>query len=110
MIDPVDEIELKGLRSGHDEFSKLKLGKLTQMLPIEASQIAEQLPEEEEQASALRWVLRGESVERAVAKIILDRETTTRIRDRNRAKRESRESLGMTTDEIAEMKMYIERK
>jgi hypothetical protein len=110
VIDPIDEIELKGLRSGRDQFSRIKLAELTQMRPEESICIATELLLEAEQASALRWVLRGESVERAIAKVILDRESVANLRDRRRAEKDNRESLGMTADEIAEMKMHIERK
>jgi hypothetical protein len=108
MIDRIDELELASLRSGRDEYSRLKLSALMVLRPQEAVQIAEALPLPSEQASALRWVLRGESVERAIAKVILDRESIANLRDRRRAEKDSRESLGMTADEIAEMKMHIE--
>lgn len=90
MIDPIDQLELAGLRSGRDEYSKMKLPALTKLKPVEAAQIAEELPVPADQA-ALRWVLRGQTVEKAVAKVILDREMVERLRDKRRTEKTIRE-------------------
>ena len=94
MIDRIDELDLGALRSGRDEYSILRLPALTALRPQEAVTIAEALPLEAEQAAALRWVLRGQTVEKAVAKVELDRAKVERIRNKRRAKKEQREILG----------------
>ncbi len=93
-MDRIDELELSGLRSGRDEFSKMNLPALILLRPQEAAQIAELLPTPAEQAAALRWVLRGLSEERAVAKVLVDRERDEKIRDERRKKKAIREILG----------------
>jgi hypothetical protein len=104
MIDRIDELELASLRSGRDEYSKLKLPALTLMMPNEAAQVAEALPLPSEQAAALRWVMRGLSVEKAVAKVVLLREKVDAIRNKRRNTKELHESLGVTEEE---MKMWV---
>lgn len=110
MIDRIDELELAALRSGRDEYSNLKLPALTQLKPIESAQIAEILPEPSDQAAAIRWVMRGLSVEHAVAKIRLDHEMVEAIRDKRRSEKELQESLDMSPEEIKEMKLYLKGK
>ena len=100
MIDRIDELELASLRSGRDEYTNLKLTALTQLKPKEAAQVAGELPLPSEQAAALRWVLRGLSVEEAVAKVILDQKMVKAIRDKRRFDKELIEGLGMDAEEI----------
>ena len=100
MIDRIDELELASLRSGRDEYSKLKLPALTLMMPNEAAQVAEALPLPSEQAAALRWVMRGLSVEKAVAKVVLLREKVGAIRNKRRFQKELQEGLGVDAEEI----------
>ncbi len=100
MLDRIDEIELADLRSGRDQYSKLNLPALSQLRPHEATEIAEALPLPVEQAAALRWVLRGLTVEKAIAKVNLDRQMVEAIRDKRRAKKELREALGLDAEEI----------
>jgi hypothetical protein len=104
MIDRIDELELAALRSGRDEYSHLKLPALTQLKPNEAAQIAEALPLRSEKAAALRWVMRGLSVEKAVAKVVLLREKVGAIRDKRRfqkeLQKELQEGLGLDAGEI----------
>ncbi len=107
MIDRIDELELASLRSGRDEYSKLKLPALTLMMPNEATKVAEALPMPSEKAAALRWVMRGLSVEKAVAKVVLLREKVGAIRDKRRNTKELHESLGVTEEE---MKMWVKPK
>ena len=104
MIDRIEELELASLRSGRDEYSKLKLPALTLMMPNEAAQVAEALPLPSEQAAALRWVMRGLSVEKAVAKVVLLRGKVEAIRNKRRNTKELHESLGVTEEE---MKMWV---
>ncbi len=111
MIDRIDELEIAALRSGRDEYSKLKLQALTQLKPNEAAEIAEKLPLPSEQASPLaRWVMRGLSVEGAVAKVGLNQKRAESIRDKRRLEKELRQSLDMSPEEIEEMKMYLKGK
>jgi len=100
MIDRIDELELADLRSGRDQYSNLNLPALTQLKPLEAAQIAEALPLEVEQAAALRWLLRGLNVERAVAKVVLNRKAVEAIRDKQRVTKDLRESVGITDEEL----------
>ncbi len=109
-IDRIDELVLAALRSGRDEYSILKLSALTLMKPIESAQIAEILPEPSDQAAAIRWVMRGLSVEHAVAKVRLDHEMVEAIRDKRRSEKELQQSLDMSSEEIEEMKMYLKGK
>lgn len=104
MLDRIDEIELADLRSGRDEYSNLTLAALNALRPQEATEIAAVLSVPAEQAAAIRWVLRGQSVERAVAKVGLDRKKIESIRDKRRKRKELREALGMTDEEIEAMK------
>jgi hypothetical protein len=110
MIDRIDELVLAALRSGRDEYSNLKLSALTLMKPIESAQIAEILPEPSDQAAAIRWVMRGLSVEHAVAKVRLDHKMVEAIRDKRRSEKELQQSLDMSSEEIEEMKMYLKGK
>lgn len=110
MIDRIDELELASLRSGRDEYSGLKLSALTLMKPNEAAEIAEKLPMPSEQAEAARWVMRGLSVEGAVAKVGLNQKRAESIRDKRRLEKELRQSLDMSSEEIEEMKMYLKGK
>ncbi len=103
-MDRLDELELAALRPGRDQYSKLKLPDLTELRPQEAVQIAEQLPLEAEQAAALRWVLRGLSVEKAVAKVVLDRQMVEGIRDERRQRKQLRESLGLDDETLVQGK------
>lgn len=105
-MDKIDEIELKSLRPGRDQYSPLTLPELTALRPEEAKVIAEQLPDLADQRSALRLVLRGLSVEKAVVKINLDREMVVQLRNDRRSEKEIRESLGMTDDEFEKLKTY----
>ena len=107
MLDPIEELDLKSLRSGNDQYSRLKLSELTALRPPEAVEIAAQLAEPEDQRFALKWVMRGLNVEMAVAKVGMNKKMETAIRDNRRAKKELREGLGMTDDEIAEMKSQL---
>lgn len=94
MMDRIDTLELADRRSGRDEYSKMKLPALTVLRPLEAATIAAILSAPVEQAAAIRWVLRGLTVERAVAKVELDRTMVESIRNKRRAKKELREILG----------------
>lgn len=100
MIDRIDELELAALRSGRDEHSQLNLSALMVLKPNEAAEIAELLTLPSEQAAALRWVLRGLSVEEAVAKLVLLRGKVEAIRNKRRNTKELHESLGMEAEEI----------
>lgn len=101
MIDRIEELVLASLRSGRDKYSRLKLQELTQLKPNEAAEIAEILPEPLDQAVAIRWVMRGLSIEQAVAKVRIDHEMVKGIRDKNRFKKELNDGLGMDAQEIA---------
>ena len=107
MIDRIDELELSGMRPGRDQYSSMTHAELAALRPREAEEIIAQLHDSAEQRSALRFVLRGLDVERAVAKVALNRERARKIRDQRRSEKECRESLGMTPEEIAEMKMQM---
>jgi len=109
-LDLIDELELSGLRPGRDPYSRLTLAELTAQRPNEAVEIIAELSDPAEQRSALRFVLRGLTVEKAVAKVVLDREIVKRIRDQQRAEKELRESLGMTSEEFEQTKRYLKRK
>jgi hypothetical protein len=110
MIDRIDELVLASLRSGRDKYSKLKLQGLTQLKPNEAAEIAEKLSLPSGQAEALRWVMRGLSVEWAVAKVGLNQKRAESIRDKRRSEKELQQSLDMSPEEIKEMKMYLKGK
>ncbi len=94
MVDRIDELELIALRSGRDQYSNFKLPELKLLKPAESAEIIPSLEEPTEQAAAIRWVLRGQNVEKAVAKVILDRTMTTAIRDKRRKEKEIREIFG----------------
>ncbi len=110
MLDPIEELELQSLRSGFDEYSNHKLSELTALRPQEAVEITAQLTDPEDQRLALKWVMRGLNVEMAVAKVGMNKKMETAIRDKRRAQKELRESLGMTDEEIAEMKHHLKGK
>ncbi|MCF7963663.1 MAG: hypothetical protein K9M08_23220 [Pirellula sp.] len=104
MIDRIDELSLASLRSGRDKYSNIMLPELIQMMPREAAEIAEVLPELSDQAVAIRWVMRGLSVEHAVAKVRLDHEMVKGIRDKKRFEKELNDGLGLDAEEIAAWK------
>ena len=88
-------------------FGISKLPEMTALRPQEAVEIATQLADPEEQRLALKWVMRGLNVEMAVAKVGMNKKMETAIRDKRRAKKELRESLGMTDEEIEALKKRL---
>ena len=94
MVDRIDELELIALRSGRDQYSNITLPELKLLKPAESAELILLLEDPSEQAAAIRWLLRGLDVERAVAKVILDRTMTTAIRDKRRKEKEMREIFG----------------
>ena len=68
MHDRIDELEIEGEKSGRDEFSSLRLAALKDLFPKEFEQIAIRIAAPEDQAVALRWVGRKQSVELAIVK------------------------------------------
>lgn len=100
MLDRIDELELAGMRSGRDQYSKLNLDDLVTMMPKEAIQIVGILPLEEEQKSALRSVMCGLSVEKAVAKVELDRQMVKTIWEKRRFQKKLQEGLGVDAETV----------
>jgi len=94
MTDRIDELEFEIKWSGRDEFSKLRLPALKQQLPKEFEEVAAKLTDPKEQAAALRWVLRGHSVEWAIGKVDYARKVVVRRRDKLRGKKEIKEIIG----------------
>ncbi len=87
MIDRIDELELSGMRPGRDQYSGMTYTELAALRPHEAQEISARLHDPAEQRSALRFVLRGLDVERALAKVALNREVVTKIRDQRRPRK-----------------------
>ena len=74
---PVSELryrDLMGLKSGWDKFSTMRLAELHEAVPPDViAMVTNYLPDDQDlQARAHRWVLRGLEVERAIAKAHLD--------------------------------------
>jgi hypothetical protein len=75
---PMDALRFKhfvALKSGRDEFSRLRLSKLIELAGEDAAAIAsEYIDDDKSIAACLRWVLRGLPVEKAVRKVKTDLE------------------------------------
>jgi len=93
-LDRIDELELQDMWSGRDEFSKLSLSVLQQRLPKECGEIEQRLPIPSEQGAALRWVLRGLTVQRAVWKIVYNRTVVEKKRNERRKAKFIRDITG----------------
>ena len=93
-MDRIDELEIEIAKSGHDQFSKLNLDALKERLPKEFEEIAAKLDDPNEQAFALRWVLRNRSVEWAIAKAKFNRKVKQHFHDEGHRAKEIREILG----------------
>lgn len=87
----------------------MTLEELTTLRPREAMEIVALVQDPADQRSALRFVLRGLTVEKAIAKIGQDNEMVQKIRDDRRSKKELQERLNLSSEEIDEMKRYITR-
>jgi hypothetical protein len=79
-----DRKQFKSVQSGYDNFSRVKLDHLKDMLPVEAAEICSRLPDVSDQASALRNVLRGWTVEWSLRKAIASKIESQIARDKNR--------------------------
>lgn len=93
-MDRIDELEVEIAKSGYDEWSKMHLPALNERLPRESMEIAAELPDTTEQAMALRWVLRGKSVEWAIAKVKYDSAKKDQFRQKGHDAKELREIIG----------------
>lgn len=64
------------LKSGRDVFSRYPLAKLRELVSVNALEEVRKLEHEREQASCLRWVLRGLDLDKAIRKVKTDAEVT----------------------------------
>lgn len=79
MLTP-DDRELAAIKSGRDEFSKMRRSAVIEAVGNEAwGQITAKLDKDKYQVSAARWILRGLSVEKAIRKIQAEREIGNNI-------------------------------
>jgi ribonuclease HI len=79
---PLDKLRFRDfarLKSGRDQYSKLRLPALAALVDPEARKLAEaEFGRDRERAKCLRWVLRGLPVAAAVCKVKVDLEITDR--------------------------------
>lgn len=79
-----DRNQYRSVKSGRDKFSSIKLDDLKKERPVEAAEICGRLPDATDQASALRNVLRGRTVEWSIRKAIASKIESQNVRDKNR--------------------------
>lgn len=79
-----DKNKYKSVQSGRDQFSSRKLDSLKKERRIEAVEVCSRLSDAKAQASALRNVLRGKTVEWAIQKEIETQKESQGIRDKRR--------------------------
>jgi hypothetical protein len=74
MLTAVDR-ELAAMKSGRDQFSRLRKPGLIEAVGDDAwTHIASKFEKEKYQLSAARWLLRGLPIEKAIRKVEVDRE------------------------------------
>ena len=80
---PMDRLsfgDFAKLKSGRDEFSKIKFGALfAQMNGDDRKMISDAIAREADQAKAMRWVLRGLTAEKAIRKVKTDLQITAKV-------------------------------
>lgn len=79
-----DRNKYKSVQSGRDQFSSRKLDDLKKERPDEAAEVCSRLSDAKVQASALRNILRGKTVEWAIQKEIETQKESQDIRDKRR--------------------------
>lgn len=78
------------LKSGRDEFTRIRLPKLKEEVPTDDVEtvVAEFIEDEKRQASCLRWVLRGLPLDKAIRKVRVDAEITDNVVQARRRRRD----------------------
>ncbi len=94
MLDRIDELDIEIAKSGHDEFSRLRLSTLKERLPKEFEEVAAQISDPDGQAIALRWLLRGKTVEWAVGRVNYVRARDSHFQEEGHKTKANREITG----------------
>lgn len=80
--------DFQRLKSGRDCYSRMKYDSLVGTISeLDRQQIAEQLPENENQAKVMRWMLRGLPLDKAVRKVKTDLEISANAADGARSRK-----------------------